>query len=283
MRSLLFSKRLMGDNLIDLRTCDEDAPLHHHEFFELVYVLSGSAEHTVDGHSMIISEGDYFFMNLKASHGYSAIGSDFKIINCLFLPEFLDKTLVGTRSFAELMNNYPSKFERIRFSEGAAGRIFHDTDGFIKTLLSRMLEEFNEKRKGRLDLIKGLLITLLISIAREDTEAYEERSATEIMKGYLADNFTASPSLSEISERLGISLTYASLIFKKATGATFRDYLMRLRIEKACDLLRTSDKTIAEISELVGYSDPAFFYKSFNKYLALSPSKYRKARKISIE
>ena len=210
MRSLLFSKRLMGDNLIDLRTCDEDAPLHHHEFFELVYVLSGSAEHTVDGHSMIISEGDYFFMNLKASHGYSAIGSDFKIINCLFLPEFLDKTLVGTRSFAELMNNYPSKFERIRFSEGAAGRIFHDTDGFIKTLLSRMLEEFNEKRKGRLDLIKGLLITLLISIAREDTEAYEERSATEIMKGYLADNFTASPSLSEISERLGISLTYAS-------------------------------------------------------------------------
>ncbi len=279
MKSLLFGKNLMTDTLIDLRTCTDNAKLHHHEFFEIAYVLSGSAEHTIDGRSMIISEGDFFFMNLKASHGYRAIGKDLKLINCLFVPEFLDKTLKGAKTFAEIMNGYPSKFEYTRFSDRVACRVFHDGGGFVRTLLLKMLEEFSEKRRGRLDVIKSLLLTLLISIAREDEEEYEEISRVGMIKSYIADNFTGLPSLTEISAKLGISLTYASLIFKKATGSNFRDYVMRLRIEKACDLLRTSDKTIAEISELVGYSDPAFFYKSFKKHLDISPAEYKNQRR----
>ena len=280
MKSVLFGKNIMTDSLIDLRTCSEGARLHHHEFFELAYVLSGTAEHTLDGKSMIISEGNFFFMNLKASHSYSAIGKDFKIVNCLFVPEFLDKTLKGLRTFAEIMNAYPSKFGNTKFSDRVACSVFHDGDGFIRTLFLKMLEEFSEKRRGSLDIIKNLLLTLLISIAREDEEEYEETSHVGVIKSYIADNFMGTPSLSEISEKLGISLTYASLIFKRATGTAFRDYVMKLRIEKACDLLRTSDKTIAEISELVGYTDPAFFYKSFKKHLDMSPAKYKKLRGV---
>ena len=228
---------------------------------------------------MIISEGDFFFMNLKTSHGYTSPGGDFKLLNCLFVPEFLDRTLRGVRSFSEIMNNYPTKLERIKFSDRVAGRVFHDGDGFIRTLFLKMLDEFTEKRKGSRDVMRNLLLTLLISIAREDEELCEEGSRVGIMKSYVLDNFTQNPSLNEISYRLGISLTYASLIFKKATGSTFRDYVIRLRIEKACDMLRTGEKTIAEISELVGYSDPAFFYKSFKKHLGISPLKYKSLRK----
>ena len=278
MKSELFSKILMTDSLIDLRTCTEDARLHHHDFFELVYVLSGSAEQTIEDRSMIISEGDFFFMNLKASHEYRAIDSDFKIINCLFVPEFLDKTLKGARTFAEIMNNYPSKFEYTEFSDRVACRVFHDASQFIRTLMTKMLEEFSEKRKGRFDVIKSLLVTLLIYLAREDEES-EELSRIARIKSYVGENLTSPLSLSEISEKLGISLTYASIIFKNAVGSTFRDYVIKMRMEKACDLLRTSDKTIVEISELVGYSDPAFFFKSFKKHLNTSPLAYRKTRR----
>ena len=280
MKSELFGKNLMTDSLIDLRTCTEDASLHHHEFFELVYVISGSAEHTIDGRSMILSEGDFFFMNLKSSHCYSAIGNEFKIINCLFVPEFLDKTLSGARTFAEIMNNYPSKFGHTVFSDRVAGRIFHDSDGFVRSLFLKMLDEFSEKRCGSLDIIKSLLLTLLILIAREDEEECDEISYVGMIKGYIADTFLSdAPALSEIAKKLGISLTYASLIFKRATGLTFTDYVIKMRMEKSCDLLRTSDKTVSEISELVGYSDPAFFYKAFKKHLGVSPSRYKKARK----
>ena len=279
MNSLVFRKSIMTDSFIDLRTSKEDSGSHRHEFFEIAYVISGSCEHTIDGHTTIISRGDYFFVNLKSVHSYAGLSPDFEIINCLFVPEFIDRTLEGAHSFSEIMNNYPARFEYSSFSDSVAGRVFRDGDGFIFTLLSKMLEEFSEKKKGRLDVMRSLLVTLLICFARGEEETAEEESRINAIKEYIAENYKNEPTLSEISKKLGISLTYASLIFKRATAKSFRDYLIKFRIEKACDLLRTTDKTVAEISELVGYSDPAFFYKSFKKHLTLSPSEYRIKRK----
>jgi AraC-like DNA-binding protein len=278
MKSKLYTKNLMTESLIDLRICDDNkTELHHHEFFELVYVVEGSAEHTIDGHSMIIYKGDYFLINLRSSHGYNAIKDNFKIINCLFVPEFIDRTLRGARSFAEIMNNYPSKTEYITYSDAAIGQVFHDSDGFVYTLLMKMLMEFEEKRRGRLDIIKSLLISLLVSFDRAE-ESVQEKSIAARIKEYVSESFASDASLSEIAGRLGISLTYASLAFKRTPNMGFRDYLKKFRIEKACDLIRVSDKTLAEISELVGYCDPAFFYKSFKSYVGSSPGEYRKRR-----
>ena len=279
MNSALFSKKLMTDTLVDLRTSCDDAPLHHHDFFEIAYVISGSCEHTVDGHTSIITRGDYFFFNLKTSHAYAALSEDFEIINCLFVPEFIDRTLIGARSFSEMMNNYPGRLEYSSCSEGACGRVLHDGDGFVLTILSRMLSEFKENKKGRLDVIRALLISLLIGFLREDEGEDSEKNRINAIKKYVMQNYMNTPALSEVADSLGISLTYASIIFKRAVGVSFLDYLLRFRIEKACDLLRCSNKTVAEISQLVGYSDPAFFYKAFKKQLDLSPSEYRKKRK----
>ena len=279
MNSALFSKKLMTDTLVDLRTSCDDAPLHHHDFFEIAYVISGSCEHTVDGHTSIITRGDYFFFNLKTSHAYAALSEDFEIINCLFVPEFIDRTLIGARSFSEMMNNHPGRLEYSSCSEGACGRVLHDGDGFVLTILSRMLSEFKENKKGRLDVIRALLISLLIGFLREDEGEDSEKNRINAIKKYVMQNYMNTPTLSEVAHSLGISLTYASIIFKRAVGVSFLDYLLRFRIEKACDLLRCSNKTVAEISQLVGYSDPAFFYKAFKKQLDLSPSEYRKKRK----
>lgn len=56
---------------------------------------------------------------------------------------------------------------------------------------------------------------------------------------------------------------------------TFRDYLQKVRIKKACELLEKTDKTIAEIANIVGYSDPAFFYQIFKKEMTVTPREYR--------
>ena len=280
MKATLFTRNMMTHSLIDLRTCADDSEIHCHEFFEIAYVLSGSCEHTVDGRISIISEGDYFLINLKQSHGYAAISRDFEILNCLFMPEFIDRTLMGAHSFSEIMNNYPAKFENSAFSNGASGKIFRDGDGFIRSMLMKMLDEFKGNKRGRLDVMRSLLVTLLITLAREGGE--EEESPVMLMKKRAAENYTKEISLSEISQELGISLTYASLCFKRATDMNFRDYIMKLRIERSCDLLRNTDKTVSEISELVGYSDPAFFYRSFKKHLGMSPAEYRRSRSVSV-
>ena len=64
--------------------------------------------------------------------------------------------------------------------------------------------------------------------------------------------------------------------FKKDTGMTFREYLLKVRIEKACFLLRNSNMTVNNIAGTVGYTEPAFFYKTFRKEIGLTPDDYRK-------
>ena len=106
----------------------------------------------------------------------------------------------------------------------------------------------------------------------------EEKGISQKIKEYVWENYAHEPSLCEISARLGISLTYASIVFKRECAMGFRDYLKKYRIEKACDLIRASDKTLSEISSLVGYSDPAFFYRIFKSHLGVSPGEYKKIR-----
>ena len=62
---------------------------------------------------------------------------------------------------------------------------------------------------------------------------------------------------------------------------TFREYLQNVRMKKASEMLEKTDKTIAEIASLVGYSDPAFFYRLFKKTMSMAPQEYRKEHKDS--
>ncbi len=282
---IFFDKDTMRDAHIDVRICDDrQTKMHSHSFFEIVYVLEGSAEHTINGHSMILHTGDYFLINLKSKHQYVSIGDtcDFKVINCLFEPEFIDKTLEGAHSFAEILNNYLVKFGYNKFTDRLTNNAYHDSDGFLRSVFLKMQEEYKDKASGWRDVIRSLLVTLLIFLARNDTEA-DEGGALFVrhIKEHVAENYMNEVNLSDIARDLHISLTYASVIFKGATGMTFRDYLLKFRIEKACDLLRISDKTIAEIAELVGYTDAAFFYKVFKRRLGLTPSEYRVKQKQS--
>jgi len=67
---------------------------HEHDFLELSYVLEGSATHTTDSGTAILSKGDYFIIDYHKSHKYAQIGEvPFTVINCLFVPRFIDETL----------------------------------------------------------------------------------------------------------------------------------------------------------------------------------------------
>lgn len=68
---------------------------------------------------------------------------------------------------------------------------------------------------------------------------------------------------------------YLSQMFKKETGENFVAYLNRLRIDKACEYLRTANIKIHEISGLVGYRDSQYFYRVFKKYTGCTPIEYR--------
>jgi len=65
--------------------------------------------------------------------------------------------------------------------------------------------------------------------------------------------------------------------FKKLTGQTFNHYLQNVRIQKCCQLLRTTDKSVQQTANEVGYSDMKFFHSLFRKITGNSPQRYRRA------
>ena len=93
---------------------------------------------------------------------------------------------------------------------------------------------------------------------------------------HIQANFSQPISLEAISQRAGFNPSYFSALFKKETGMNFLEYVSDVRIKEAKRLLADPRKTIAEVSEDVGYSDVKHFSKLFTRITGIHPSKYRK-------
>ncbi|MBR4420196.1 MAG: helix-turn-helix domain-containing protein [Clostridia bacterium] len=90
-----------------------------------------------------------------------------------------------------------------------------------------------------------------------------------------AINEKPSASLAFFAKKYGYSTTYLGKIFHRITGVSFSNYLCNARINKAKLLLKTSDYTVAEIAEELGYYDLSHFINQFKKVVGCSPSAYR--------
>lgn len=92
-----------------------------------------------------------------------------------------------------------------------------------------------------------------------------------VMDSRYADNLT----IADIAQNVFLSSTYVSLLFKQETGETVYEYLTKVRMERAKELLRDPRFKFYEVCEAVGYSDPSHFTKIFKKYTGFTPSGFR--------
>ncbi|MDD4367865.1 MAG: AraC family transcriptional regulator [Oscillospiraceae bacterium] len=88
-----------------------------------------------------------------------------------------------------------------------------------------------------------------------------------------------NPSLSllTVAEAVGLSERYLSALLTEATGASYHEWLSRLRRDKAQQLLTQSEQSVKEIALLVGYDNVNTFYKAFRKWTGLTPLQYRRS------
>lgn len=96
---------------------------------------------------------------------------------------------------------------------------------------------------------------------------------------YIFENIGGTVRLSRAAEIAGMSSSAFSRYFKTASGHTFSDMVVRLRLAEACRLLETTDKPIARISEDAGYSNLSNFNRQFRSRYGLTPREYRKQTK----
>lgn len=113
---------------------------------------------------------------------------------------------------------------------------------------------------------------------REEYQHVHRKNTDDVqfMKDYIEENFNEPIMLSDVAALLYRSVPYLSTKFKKATGYSFTEYLVRVRLKKAEEMIRESDASLMRISDAVGYRDYAQFSKIFKKYYGDSPSAYRR-------
>jgi len=121
-----------------------------------------------------------------------------------------------------------------------------------------------------------LLATFLYASKTSDDFLEEQNPGISRAIQLMEQNLDKKLSLDEIAEEAGYSPSYLTTIFRKNTGYSPLSYFSHLKISKACEYLDFSKFKIKEISFRMGYSDPYYFSKDFQKKMGLSPRNYRK-------
>ncbi len=255
---------------------------HQHHFFELAYVTGGCALHTLNGNTAMVREGDYFIMDYDSVHSYAQT-ADFTLINCMFLPEVIDYTLRGCRTFDELMRVCLMRYYKQYSGQTAVNRVFRDDDGRILQLLTGAQTEYLNKNVGYTEIFRGRLMEILILTMRrvlsgESAESQVLPQSTIVLEAvqYLDTHYCHKALLGDFCQEYHYSLQYVSRKFKQETGFTASEYLQKKRLEKSCELLISSDLSIQEIAHQIGYEDTRFFNQLFQKKLQMSPREFRK-------
>ena len=112
----------------------------------------------------------------------------------------------------------------------------------------------------------------LLEMVRSDSASAQVQKAQQYIKEHYSDQ---KLSLNTITEHLAISTSYFSAIFKSHTGSTFVEYLTKVRMEKAKQILAFTDRRTYETAEDVGFSDPHYFSVAFKRVTGMTPKKYR--------
>ena len=149
----------------------------------------------------------------------------------------------------------------------------------------KIRSSYSEKEFGYQLEIKGLLTLTFFTLykfgyIKEITEVIQEkhkrRDTIQKVLLYINDNYSSKLDIATLAKIANYSDYHFLRFFKSITGKTVTQYINSLRLEKACQLLDSSNLSISEISYSVGFSDTSYFIKVFKKHYLVSPSKFKK-------
>lgn len=161
----------------------------------------------------------------------------------------------------------------ILFTYKVVKELGYDFSELMEIALKSNLDKLgNNSGENKKRLKKFLLeVNQLISTGDDDRTSELIKKIRE----YIDHNFDQGITLNELAKKFNISNSYLSNLFSEHVESNFTDYLNKVRVNKAKELLKTSDKKIYQIADKVGFNDSGYFSSWFKKIVGVSPSVYR--------
>ena len=243
-----------------------DEPEHGHDCFEIMIALRDGGVCTVGSNNYAIRAGSVFLCTPRDRHAYT-IPVESMICNIMFLPEILSES--GRKLLAAI--------------PGGAYQMYDDDDDLrqLNGILVTLESELIEQRQGFRCLTGALMELLVTSIYRKTNELpnfTELRSSNEVEKliAYIQKHYHEKITLAMLGKLIRRSPAYCGQLFKRVAGCPFSKFILRYRISKAQELLKSSRLSLTEIAYQTGFFDSAHFSKVFHRMTGQSPLFFRR-------
>lgn len=251
---------------------------HAHEFEELVLITGGRGLHSIEFESYPIDAGEVFVVLRGMSHHYPET-QGLSLINILYDP----RRFRVPRSDLAALPGYHALFEvepRLRQRERFQNRLKLPLRelGPLLGIVTEMERELTERPPGYryMATVHFERIVGFLARAYDRTAAPAARSVTQISEAlaYLERHYTEPVTVEAVAAAAGTSPTSLYRLFREVVGRSPIDYLIRLRIEKAAQLLQRGGLRVGEVSGAVGFNDSNYFARQFRCVTGRSPREY---------
>lgn len=234
---------------------------HSHSFAELFYVVSGNGSFLIEDMEFAVCPDDMVIINPQIAHTETSYSS-----------HPLEYITLGIEGIS------------FSFKEAADYALFHCKvlKKELSFYFSALLSEYKKKEEGYQMICQKLLEVLLLQLARLSTQSFEvvalPKASRECskMKRYIDMNYASDLSLEKLAALAHLNKYYFAHSFTNAYGISPMNYLTSRRLKAATELLATTDYSIAEISQISGFSSQSYFSQAFHRQYGISAGKYRK-------
>lgn len=264
----------------------EKTQLHTHDYIELAYVVEGEFRQRILGRDITFAKGDLCLIDKNCLHQdylsdrpacilFLGIANDMfseimdENVTIQKITSFLQSALLKQKDLQQYLHFRPGP------NPGAADE--------LEQCLFLLLKELHDNETGFSYICKGLLLRIFrIISSKYDFSLSEEQRKTmnwiifEEISDYIKRHYSTI-TIRELVQEFHFQEDYFNRIIKSRTGLTYSAYVQQIRLERAAHMLTTTEKSVDEITELIGYHNKGYFYKIFQSRYGMTPAKYRMA------
>lgn len=253
-------------------------PFHRQDFFFINYAYKNSYQALSEKYNNLIVIGEDECYIGQPYSGY-ALRADSKvdvtIIGVLirkdsFFREYLPTVYTDSDLFKFFINPQKNKFSDEYIHLPVA------REHAIRMILEMMVVEYADRKEDTQRILKSMLQTLLLEIARRyriEKAGTSPRSVTEQILDYMGDHSDVV-TLKDIAAHFHYHPNYISALLHRETGRKFSEILLEKRMERAVLLMKNTPLSIEEIAAMLGYSNHSNFYKAFKEYYGVTPREF---------
>lgn len=252
---------------------------HCHEFYELVYVLSGHGTHVYEKRPVPLLKGDLFLVLSGRPHEFTAVNK-LKIVNILFTPRFFD-----------LLEQAGSPLKRDEFIGFLKPYIYIPPicQFEVENILERIEMELKQQNYNFSVMCSSLFIEYLVLLQRlcmsKDTATEvncenpgktntTDSSIASKAAQFMNERYASHITMDEVALYCNTSVSSLSRAFTAHFGIPPAGYLLKRRIQMACNLLDTRQLNVTEAALKTGFYDASHFSRAFKQALGVTPSYY---------